>query len=112
MTSELQSVVKEVHPEVSFWAANADRAIVEKKKSRAGREVRLALLRRLLGERWWQWWNDEADGKYLRKEVALDDLIDAHIAVWSAERIYRGTAKTLPEDPEVDAKGLRMAIWY
>ncbi len=112
MTPSRQSLIREVHPEVSFWAVNGGQPILERKKSRAGREVRLELLRKAFGESWWQWWHDEATRTYLRREVALDDLIDAHVALWTAERIHCGKAKTLPQSPSVDKTGLRMEIWY
>jgi predicted RNase H-like nuclease len=42
-----------------------------------------------------------------------DDFLDACAALWTAGRIYRGTAKRLPsaEKLERDEHGLDMAIW-
>jgi predicted RNase H-like nuclease len=41
----------------------------------------------------------------------LDDVLDAAVAAWSAERIALGIAATLPRPPErVD--GMAVCIWY
>ena len=45
-------------------------------------------------------------------QVADDDILDAFAALWTAERIYRGEARRIPERPQVDAVGLRMEMWY
>ena len=47
---------------------------------------------------------------YDRKAAGMDDLYDALAALWSAERIARGEARSLPEPGEVDAMGLVAAI--
>jgi predicted RNase H-like nuclease len=44
--------------------------------------------------------------------VAHDDILDGLVALWTAERIVRGEARTLPEDPPVDRYGLRMEMVY
>jgi predicted RNase H-like nuclease len=43
--------------------------------------------------------------------VALDNILDAHAACWIAERIYKGTAVRIPENPPVESRGLRMEMW-
>ena len=42
-----------------------------------------------------------------------DDFLDASAALWTANRIYDGVAKRLPqaEQAEFDGHGLDMAIW-
>ncbi|MGH9461043.1 MAG: DUF429 domain-containing protein [Vicinamibacteria bacterium] len=40
-----------------------------------------------------------------------DDVLDAAAASWSAARIARGEAASLPAPPERDANGYPMAIW-
>jgi len=47
-----------------------------------------------------------------RRLAKPDDLLDACVLCWQAERLARGTAKRLPLRPERDARGLRMEIWY
>ena len=39
-----------------------------------------------------------------------DDLLDAFILLWTAQRIIAGEAATLPEAPLRDPHGLRMEI--
>jgi predicted RNase H-like nuclease len=74
--------VKEVHPEVCFWALNGDRAMAHSKSTREGRDERLrvlakhepgsaALLSRALSEQ-------------RRKAVQCDDVLDALAAYITA----------------------------
>jgi predicted RNase H-like nuclease len=42
--------------------------------------------------------------------VADDDLLDAFAALWTAERISNGTARTVPAAPLEDRFGLRMEM--
>jgi predicted RNase H-like nuclease len=44
-------------------------------------------------------------------EAAVDDVLDAAVAAWSAGRKARGEAKPLPADPPID-DGRAIAIWY
>jgi predicted RNase H-like nuclease len=43
--------------------------------------------------------------------VGIDDLLDAAAVAWSARRLLRGHALTLPDPPERDASGRPVAIW-
>ncbi|MFN2399112.1 MAG: DUF429 domain-containing protein, partial [Gemmatimonadaceae bacterium] len=45
-----------------------------------------------------------------RREAADDDLLDALVALWSAERLVSGTSISLPPDPPRDRFGLRMEM--
>jgi predicted RNase H-like nuclease len=94
--------VFEVHPEVSFRALTG---------------------RPLASKRTW-------DGQMARREALAsagivlpadigpaglappDDVLDAAAAAWSAGRIARGEASTLPADPPRDARGRLVAIWF
>lgn len=105
--ADLQSRVREVHPEVSFcvWAGRPMRF---RKKNRMGRDERRSLIDDHFGR--------EAFGsvraEYRAKEVGDDDILDAFAVLWTAERVFRGQHGTLPEDPPLDAVGLRMEIVY
>ena len=46
------------------------------------------------------------------KQVAPDDILDALAAAWTAGQVVVGKAKTLPQNPKVDGKGLKMEILY
>lgn len=95
----------EVHPEVCFAQLNGGPALLPGKKSAAGHALRRALLEaqfpgqaaRLLGG-------------HPRREVQADDVLDALACLWTARRLVRGQALSLPAEPPRDACGLRMAI--
>ena len=40
------------------------------------------------------------------------DILDAHAACWTAQRIAEGQAARIPKHPAVDGNGLRMEMWY
>lgn len=105
---ELKSRIFEVDPGVSFRAWNDLEPIVEPKKTRAGADIRMALVAKHFG--------NEAFAtirvRYQRKDVADDDIFDAFAALWTAERIQNGTALVIPENPPTDAEGLPMRMVY
>jgi predicted RNase H-like nuclease len=90
----------EVHPEVSF-AALAGHPLRYSKKSWNGHMERRLLL--------------EEQGleppARVTGNAAPDDVLDATVAAWSAERKARGQARTLPVDPPLQ-DGRPVAIWY
>jgi predicted RNase H-like nuclease len=93
--------VVEIHPEVSFTQL-AGRPLAPK-KTWAGAEHRRQLLTEVgivltgpLGEA----------GK-----AAVDDVLDAAIAAWSARRVHLGAALSFPAPPEVLGDGTEAAIW-
>jgi predicted RNase H-like nuclease len=106
MTTDLQRRVVEVHPECSFAGMNGGTAVADPKKRTAGRAARAGLLSRA-------WDLDAAAWLAAQRQpgVALDDVLDAMAACWTAERLRGGVAQRLPEMPEVDRRGLRMEIW-
>ena len=107
MTPDLQKRVREIHPELSFFALNGDFPLNHAKRTPDGLAERLDLLVRagfapLI-----------AQNLGARLEGAEpDDLLDACAACWSARRIVEGAATALPPEPHRDARGLCMQIWY
>jgi predicted RNase H-like nuclease len=105
MTPARQQAIREVHPELSFQEM-AGQFLEFSKKTREGERERVAAL--------------IAGGfpqSYVTTvpptlRVGRDDFRDACVALWTAERIYRGTAKRIPAIIERDARGLDMAMWY
>lgn len=100
--------VREVHPEVSFAALNGGIGVADRKKSAGGQSARLHLLAAVF---------DRAAIVRLldavpRRRAAADDVLDALVALWTAERIAAGSACSLPSPPETDGCGLQRAIWY
>jgi predicted RNase H-like nuclease len=104
----LRARVYEVHPEVSFQAWNGGLAICASKKTREGRAARLALVAAHFGADAFPL----ARARWTKAAVADDDVLDAFAALWTAERIARGRARSLPEDPPLDGCGLPMRIVY
>ena len=100
--------IREVHPELSFWAWNGRQAIREGKKTRAGKQSRLRLVEAWLGPGVLA----AARVGSRRSELADDDILDAAAVLWTATRIADGTARILPDGPRRDATGLRMEIVY
>lgn len=103
----LRSRIREVHPELSFWAW-AGRPMRYRKTKRAGREERLSVVEGYFGSGAFS----AVRELYKVAHVGHDDILDAFAALWSAERILKGNAKTLPRLPPVDRSGLRMEIVY
>lgn len=105
---DLRSIVREVHPEVSFAALSDGFGLPARKKSREGAKLRRDLLSTTFG--------DGAVETLLARvpsrAAALDDVLDALVALWSARRIADGTSRALPDPPALDAAGLLMAIHY
>lgn len=97
--------VREVHPEVSFWAWNGGKAMVHRKKSSAGRSEREALVTPVYGAAY-----TAAQSSLPRGQYRNDDLLDAFAALWSGERAVAGTALVIPANPPIDSCGLRMEM--
>ena len=87
----LDDRIFEVHPEVSF-AALAGGHLRHSKRSWNGQMER----RRLLSAAGIELADEMAAG-----EAAVDDVLDAAVAAWSASRKARGEAVALPFDPPV-----------
>jgi len=105
MSIDVERRVREIHPEVSFYAMNGRAALKYRKKSAEGETERLNLLRQN-GFPEINW----AAMEYRRSQVKRDDIIDACAAAWSAKRILKGTALHFPEAEERDTRGLLMRI--
>jgi predicted RNase H-like nuclease len=102
--TELRSRVREIHPEVCFcaWAGHP---MTFHKRSSEGRAERLQLVEDHFGSGF-----EVIRREIPRKEAADDDILDAFAALWTAERIVRGLATTVPPVPLEDRYGLRMEM--
>ena len=107
-SSVARSRIREVHPEVSFWAWNQRRSMDFAKKTTAGSGERLALAEDWLGSGVLK----RLRGRHLKREFANDDVLDAIAALWTACRIVRGSAETLPSSPRRDSRGRPMEIVF
>ncbi len=101
-----QARVREVHPELVFLRLNHGRP-VPRKISAEGRALRLDLLTRagfagiaaLLDH-------------FPRRAAGPDDVLDAAACALAARDMLKGRATRLPPAPRLDARGLKMEIWY
>lgn len=109
MTAELQDRVIEVHPEVSFWALAGNCPMAYWKKKRDGFEERRALLESAFGR---VAIPTRKEARRLARPATPDDVLDAIVAAWTAQRYATGRSNRLPADPPQDALGLRMEIVY
>ncbi len=107
MRPELQERVYEGHPELSFLHLAGPALVRTSKRDRRGLLRRNEVLAEAFGPAW----------QALFLEVPLPpakkrDLVDAGALLWTAQRIARGEARYVPEPPDEDARGLRMAIYF
>jgi predicted RNase H-like nuclease len=89
-----QERVVEAHPELCF-ASIAGQPLLHSKRTRAGQVARLALA--------------GAVPAPPPRGAAVDDVLDAHAALWTARRVASGDEERLGDD-ERDGRGLRMEI--
>lgn len=107
--TEARKRIKEIHPELCFWALNNETPMRFKKKDYRGFEERLKLLSYLhpLSKAIFEY----AMTTYLRKEVAKDDVLDAIVAAITASNLDFGLSR-IPIKLEVDSLGLPMQMIY
>ena len=101
---ELRSRVREVHPEVCFYAW-AGHPMEHPKRTPEGRAERLRLVEDRFGRGF-----EVTRREIPQSQAADDDILDAFAALWTAERIFRGIATTVPQTPSEDRFGLRMEM--
>jgi predicted RNase H-like nuclease len=95
--------VIEVHPEVCF-ATMAGHPLAHRKSTWAGAEERRQLLASAGIE-------VPADIGLAGESAAVDDVLDAAAAAWTAKRYSEGRAVAFPETPEQFGDGPAAAIW-
>lgn len=106
---QLRGVIRESHPEICFWALNGGKPMAHNKKTEEGRAERTAVLHRFFPAA--DALFKEAAKSYRRKQVALDDIIDAMILAVTA-KIGDGRYQTLPAPPARDSTGLPVEMAY
>lgn len=100
--------VREMHPEVAFWALNRRQSMRFSKKKAEGFEERMAIIAQHLPPA--ESLVESAMSTYMRKEVARDDIVDALVGVVLARQFKN--LQRFPEAPEMDDTGVIMEIVY
>lgn len=103
--NELRKIFREIHPEISFFFLAGRRPLQYNKKDKAGHEERFALLEPIFGH-----WLSSALAERHILASTKDDVLDAFVALWTAERIANGTCQTIPFEPPTDSFGLHMEM--
>ena len=104
----LHGKLREMHPEIGFWAFNHKQELSFSKKTPEGLTQRQAILTRYCDTT--EAIITTALKTYLRKDVARDDSVDALVLAVAAT--FANRLVCLPTTPEIDAKGLPMEIVY
>jgi predicted RNase H-like nuclease len=104
---EHQARVREVHPELIFMQWNCGEPIAHGKKTPTGRQLRMGFVAENFGPGAFE----QVRQAHARSDVADDDICDAFAALFTARRIWQGSALPVPEQPTWDRKGLRMEMW-
>ena len=109
---EARPRVREVHPEVCFWALNGKKPMCHPKGKSAGLEERKGVLQHH-ERRTIDIYNCASD-KYPRRKVARDDILDALAAAVTAKLGCQDSAnhRTIPECPPTDGNDLPMEMVY
>ena len=104
-----QQRIREMHPEVCFWALNNGSAMEHNKKKAEGFYERKKILSRICNN------TDtiiyDALNHFPRKEVAKDDVLDAFVGVVTAKYFFDSLA-TLPATLEFDEMNLPMEVVF
>ena len=105
--------VREVHPEVCFWALNDGPMPRDSKRKLKGVEKRIQLLK----ERWPETEKiiEASYSKVFMRYFNSDDLLDALVAAVTAYKGYPNDLQTLPKippkDPEKKTLPMEMVFW-
>ncbi len=108
-TPEARGIVRESHPEICYWALAGFHPMAYSKKKSEGWAERLGVLERYY-PRSREVFND-ALGRFPRRTVARDDILDALVNAVAAVRLKTAGA-TLPQEPPSDRCGLSMEMVF
>jgi len=106
---EARSIIREVHPEICFWAFAGEKAMPHNKKKLTGRNERFDLLQKCYPKT--KEIFDYSVGNFLRKVVGRDDILDALVAALTAKG-DPGELESFPAKPQCDTEGLPMEMVY
>ncbi len=107
--ADARARVREIHPEVCFWAMNNGAPMDDAKTTRAGVQARLALLSHRLPKAGSLLARVLAETS--RSQVKADDVLDA-LAAYLTARDDDAALRALLGEPSHDQKGLPMEMLY
>ncbi len=104
LKNSAQAGLFEVHPELCFWQMNNRKPMIYRKKKPEGHEERRKLIS-------WSFPNIDEHLRARPSGVAIDDLLDAAAAAWTAIRYIRKEVQSVGSAAG-DEFGLSMKIFY
>lgn len=107
--AEARQIVREIHPEICFWALAGRRPMKFSKKRKQGFQERVDILKHIRPTAEQE--ISKILGHFRRKDVARDDAVDAMVAAITASA-DAAVLRTLPLYPARDAVGLPMEMVY
>ena len=103
--------IREVHPEICFWALNGGKPITSPKDTPEGRGDRIAALANAKAPAQ-QIYCDARRAFPILGQVGRDDILDALAAAVTAYRGWPNQFRKLPEHPPMDKRDLRMEMVF
>ena len=107
----IRPVIREIHPEICFWAFGGGKPMKHYKKDDAGYRERLDVLKTIRPSASHEIETTLSEFKPYGKDVARDDAVDAMVAALTATA-KAAALRTLPVNPPRDAFGLPMEMVY
>lgn len=107
---QLKGRIREMHPEIVFWALNKQQPVPHPKRTDEGYEARRALLEPYVPDIAELLFSAIENTSFGQGLIARDDVLDALAGAVAAT--FNGRLKTLPAIPETDIQGLPMEIVY
>ncbi len=100
--------IREMHPEICFWALNHQQAMRHNKKTKEGFAERKNILKKYC--QYTEAIIDEARSRFPRKCLVDDDILDALVGAITAS--FNNDLASLPAIPKYDDKNLPMEVVF
>lgn len=108
-SEEANKKIKEAHPELCFYFLQKDNSPLLPKKTSEGRAQRLKIV-----SSWYDGLDelyDDAMSKYIRKDVAADDILDA-MCLWCIAKLSQTYQLESITESQEDRMGLSMNMYF
>ena len=101
--------IREIHPELLFWALNGQRSMTNNKSTPEGILERVTVLQAFHGTS--QFIFDTARQMFPRQVLDPDDVLDALAAAVTAWKCH-DNLRSIPQEPQFDVRGLPMEMVF